>query len=130
MTGSAVEYVSVISLNERGIYINIETVFENVFTSNKQIIFYLFLVLFYSYGYISFSLHLLEPVYTTDSIYLRVQLSSELLRFVLSPLCGILGTKNTTFRKPDLCPSSDVGGKVPTQFGPLNRAILNHWTSN
>jgi hypothetical protein len=38
-------------------------------------------------------------------------------------------TKNTTFRKLDLFPSSGEGGeKTPTQLGPLERANLNHWT--
>jgi hypothetical protein len=37
-------------------------------------------------------------------------------------------TKNTTFRKLDLFPSSGEGGeKTPTQLGPLERANLNHW---
>jgi hypothetical protein len=37
--------------------------------------------------------------------------------------------ENTTFRKLDLFPSSGVGGKTPTQLGPLDRDSLNHWTT-
>jgi hypothetical protein len=32
-----------------------------------------------------------------------------------------------TFQKLDLFLSSDVGGRTPTQLGPLDRANLNHW---
>jgi hypothetical protein len=46
--------------------------------------------------------------------------------FGLFPSSGILeNTKETTFRKQDLFPSSG-GGKTPTQVGPLERANLNH----
>jgi hypothetical protein len=37
--------------------------------------------------------------------------------------------ENTTFRKLDLFPSSGQGGKTPSQLGPLERANLNHWTT-
>jgi hypothetical protein len=33
------------------------------------------------------------------------------------------------FRKLDLFPSSGEGGGEDTQLGPLERANLNHWTS-
>jgi hypothetical protein len=35
--------------------------------------------------------------------------------------------KNTTFQELALLPSSGKGGG-PTQFGPLERASLSHWT--
>jgi hypothetical protein len=38
-------------------------------------------------------------------------------------------TKNTTFRKLDLLPSAGEGWETPTLLGPLERANLNHWTS-
>jgi hypothetical protein len=51
--------------------------------------------------------------------------------FGLFPLSGVLGSRNTTFRKLDLLLSSDERGeKTPTQLGPLERANLNHWNCN
>jgi hypothetical protein len=49
--------------------------------------------------------------------------------FGLFPSSGILGT-----RKNDISENGSVsvlrcGGKTPTQLGPLDRANLNHWTS-
>jgi hypothetical protein len=40
---------------------------------------------------------------------------------------GVPGSRNTTFRKVDLFPSSGEGGreKTPTQLGHLERANLN-----
>jgi hypothetical protein len=35
-----------------------------------------------------------------------------------------------TFRKLDLSPPSGGGGETPTLFGPLERANLNHWSSD
>jgi hypothetical protein len=49
--------------------------------------------------------------------------------FGLCPSSGILETRSTVFRKLDLFPSLGEGEKTPTQFGPLERANLNHWTS-
>jgi hypothetical protein len=50
----------------------------------------------------------------------------------LYPSSGVWPT--TTFRKLDLFPSSGKRGgrgkKTPTQFGPLERANLNHWTTD
>jgi hypothetical protein len=40
----------------------------------------------------------------------------------LCPSSGILETRNTTFRKLDLFPSSGEGGKTLSQLGPLERA--------
>jgi hypothetical protein len=38
--------------------------------------------------------------------------------------------ENTAFKKLDLFPSSGQGeGLVPSQLGPLERANLNHWTT-
>jgi hypothetical protein len=48
----------------------------------------------------------------------------------LFPSSGVLGSRNTTFRKPNLFPSS--GGdekKTPTQLGPSERANLHHSTT-
>jgi hypothetical protein len=48
--------------------------------------------------------------------------------FLLLPSSGVLGSRNTTFRKLDLFPSSDEGEeKTPTQLCPLERANLNHF---
>jgi hypothetical protein len=33
------------------------------------------------------------------------------------------------FPKLDLFPPSGEGGRTPTQWGPLERANLNHWTA-
>jgi hypothetical protein len=42
------------------------------------------------------------------------------------PSSGVLASRNTTFRKLDLFPSSYWGGgKTPTQLGPLERANHN-----
>jgi hypothetical protein len=38
--------------------------------------------------------------------------------------------ENTPFRKPGLFPSSDEGRETPTLLGPLERSILNHWTTH
>jgi hypothetical protein len=38
--------------------------------------------------------------------------------------------KNTTFRKRDLFPSSDEGRETAILLGCLERANLNHWTTN
>jgi hypothetical protein len=38
--------------------------------------------------------------------------------------------ENTAFRKLDLFSSSGKGGKSPTQLGPLERANMNHWSSD
>jgi hypothetical protein len=55
--------------------------------------------------------------------------NTELLGVGLFPSSGIL--ENTTFRKLDLFPSSgEGGGEDTTQLGPLERANLNHWTSD
>jgi hypothetical protein len=42
----------------------------------------------------------------------------------LFPSSGVLGSRNTTFRKLDLFPFSGEGGE-DTQLGPLERANLN-----
>jgi hypothetical protein len=43
---------------------------------------------------------------------------------------GVLESRNTTFRKNDLFPSSvEAGEKISTHFGPLERADLNRWTT-
>jgi hypothetical protein len=42
--------------------------------------------------------------------------------FGLLPSPGVLGSRNMTFQKFDLFPSSGEGGKL----GPLERASLNH----
>jgi hypothetical protein len=39
--------------------------------------------------------------------------------FGLFPLSGVFGSRNTTFRKLDLFPSSGEGEKTPTYLGPL-----------
>jgi hypothetical protein len=47
--------------------------------------------------------------------------------FGLFPSSGVLGCRNTTFRKLNLNPSSGEGGeKTHTQLGPLEIANLNH----
>jgi hypothetical protein len=50
--------------------------------------------------------------------------------FGLSPLSGVLGSRNMTFQKLDLFPSSgEDGQKIPAQLGPSERVNLNHWTT-
>jgi hypothetical protein len=51
-----------------------------------------------------------------------------LLPSVRRPETQIL--EDTTFRKPDLFPSSGEGGETPTLSGPLERAHLGHWTTH
>jgi hypothetical protein len=46
----------------------------------------------------------------------------------LFPSSGILETRDTTFRKLNLFPLSDEWGD--TQLGPLEGAILDHWTKH
>jgi hypothetical protein len=56
------------------------------------------------------------------------ELSSDLLGFrTLSIVRSSKKLENTTFRKLDLFLSSGEGGEIPTLFGPLERANLNHW---
>jgi hypothetical protein len=54
--------------------------------------------------------------------------TQELLDIFFSS-SGVLGSRNTTFRKLDLFPlSGEVGEKTPAHLGPLEKANLNHWT--
>jgi hypothetical protein len=46
--------------------------------------------------------------------------------FGFFPSSGVLGSRNTTFRKVDLCPFSGEGEETTTQLGSLERANLNH----
>jgi hypothetical protein len=55
---------------------------------------------------------------------------AELLDFcTFFPSPGVLGRRNTTFRKWYLFPSSGKREEnTPTQLDPLEKANLNHWT--
>jgi hypothetical protein len=49
--------------------------------------------------------------------------------FGLCPSPGNIKNSNTTFRKPDLFPSSGDGWESPTVLGPVYTANLNHFVS-
>jgi hypothetical protein len=63
---------------------------------------------------------------TTIKLWEIIYMHSELLSFWTSSI--VQYSKNATFRKLDLFPSTGQEGKTPSQLGPLERANLNHWT--
>jgi hypothetical protein len=50
--------------------------------------------------------------------------------FRLFPSSGILGTRKHDVSETGSVWSSGVGGNTPCQLGLLDRANLNHWTSD
>jgi hypothetical protein len=69
----------------------------------------------------------IKPARDQFGALVNTVINSELLDFwTLSIVRYSRNWKHTTLRKLNVFPSSGVGGKTPTQLGPLKRVNLNH----
>jgi hypothetical protein len=63
-----------------------------------------------------------EPKSNQPAVWTPGIISQNCWIFLLRPSSGVLGSRNTTFRKLGLFPSSGEGEeKIPTQLGPLEK---------